>query len=309
MLGSMHPDRTFKLLIGTSAMLALLLAAAVSRVTMAGCPEGWSESPLACLFLPTHTDLYVHLLGYTFTGAVVSGIFSGLILWRRQWTKGHMLSMESALSPSLTEGLMILIHRLGLQDKVRVLDSDANLCFCAGLISPRIYVFRGAIEKLTTLELEAVLLHEKHHLKNRLPFKKLVVRLIVSILFFIPILQDMLRQFLIEAEIVADSYAIQHQGHRRGIAGALQKMLQEFPKLAWSSITAGGADALTYRIDCLTGRTPRLRYRVPLKRFVTSVIITAFIAASTLLPLPSSHPVNSALNGVISSHPVQEVSS
>ena len=63
-----YPDRTFKVLIGAGAILALLLGIAAYRAILAGCPDGGGKIDLACFFWPTHTDIGVHLLSYAFMG-------------------------------------------------------------------------------------------------------------------------------------------------------------------------------------------------------------------------------------------------
>ncbi len=161
---AMNPNRTFKVLIGAGAILALLLGVAAYRAILSGCPDGGGKIDLACLFLPTHTDIGVHLLSYAFMGTILLGTFSGLVLWRRQWTKMRLLTRKLAQLRVPDSELKALTRCLDLKDKVHLLDSEVPLCFCAGFISPRIYVSRGMVEKLVPQELEALLLHEKHHL-------------------------------------------------------------------------------------------------------------------------------------------------
>ncbi len=278
------------MLIGTGITLALLLGVAVCRAILAGCPAGWDKGGLACLFLPTHTDLGIHLLSYAFIGTIVLGASSTLVLWQRQWSKTHMLPRNPALLHDPDSKLRPLTHHLGLKGKVHLLDSEVFLCFCAGFISPRLYLSRGTVEKLTPEELEALLLHEKHHLESYAPLKMLAGKLVVSALFFIPVLQDIFKRYLIETEIAADRSAIQYQGHRRGIAGALEKLVQEHATTPARGWAVGGADALTYRIDHLMGRPPQHVHRFPLPHLATSFLITALILATILAPLSGSHP-------------------
>ena len=279
------------MLMGTGIILALLLVAAVYRTILAGCPDEWAESNLACLFLPTHTDLGVHLLGYVFGGTILLGTYSWLVLWRRQWAKMHTLTGNLGRLRATDSKLKPLTWRLGLKDKVRLFDSKVPLCFCAGFISPRVYLSRRVVEKLTPEELEALLLHEKHHLKNYDPLKVLLGRLVVSALFFVPVLQDILKRYLIEKEIAADRSAIRHQGHFRGIAGALDKLVQEHSTTPAEGLAVGGADALAYRIDHLMGHASQHVPRIPLHRLVASSLIVAFILATALVPLSGSHPI------------------
>ncbi len=286
----MHPTRTFKALIGTGAMLSLLLGAAVYRAVLADCPNGWAERDLACFFLPTHTDISIHLLSYAFAGMILLGTYFGLAAWHRQWTRMHSLAGNLARLSTSAGELERLARRLGLKDKVHLLDCKALLCFCAGFISPRIYLSRGIVEKLASEELEALLLHEKHHLKNYDPLRILLGRLMVSALFFLPVLSDILQRYLIEEEIAADRSAIHHQGHNRGIAGVLGKLLPDESGTVAGVLVASAAGALEYRIDHLTGHTPQHMNFIPIPRLVTSLLITALIMATILVPLSASHP-------------------
>ncbi len=108
---AMYPDRTFKVLIGAGAILALLLGVAAYRAILAGCPENHIMSTLACLFLPTHTDIGVHLLSYAFMGTILLGVFSGLVLWRRQWTKMRLLTRKLYSLISGLPGVLLAVPR------------------------------------------------------------------------------------------------------------------------------------------------------------------------------------------------------
>ncbi len=288
----MYPDRAFKVLIGASVTLSLLLGVAAYRAILSGCPDGGGKINFACLFLPTHTDIGVHLLSYAFMGTILLGTFSGLVLWRRQWTKMRLLTRKLAQLRVPDSELKALTRCLGLKDKVHLLDSKVPLCFCAGFISPRIYISRGMVEKLVPQELEALLIHEKRHLENYDPLKILLGRLIAAALFFIPVLRDILEHYLIDKEIAADRSAIQYQGHYRGIAGVLEKLLQEHSAIPAEGLVVGGAEALSYRIDHLRGHTSQRGLRIPIPHFATSFLIIALILATIVVPLPSSHPLN-----------------
>ncbi len=298
---AIYPSRTFKVLIGTGIILALLLVVAISRAIIAGCPEGWAKGDLLCLFLPAHTDLGTHLLTYVFMGTILLGVYSWLVVWRRQWSKTRLLIGNLALLHAPGSKLERLTRRLGLKDKVHLLDYKAPLCFCAGFIFPQIYLSRGMVEKLAPPELEALLLHEKHHLENYDPLKILLGRLVVSALFFIPALRDILERYLIEKEIAADRSAIRYQGHNRGIASALEKLLPECPGASAEGLAAGATDALGYRINYLTGHAPQHVHRIPVSRLAISFLIIALILATILGPLPS-HPLNSDLASTVFSY-------
>ncbi len=287
---TIYSDRTFKVLIGTGVVLALLLVVAAYRAILAGCPDVSDRGILACLFLPTRTDLGIHLLSYAFMGMILLGTSSWLILLRRQWANMSSLIRNMALLQTPDNEIEQLTRHLGLQDKVYLLDSEAPLCFCAGFFSPHIYLSRETMEKLTPEQLEALLLHEKYHLEHYHPLKILLGRLIVSALFFIPVSKDLFKRYLIEKEIAADQSAIDCQGHRRGIAGALGKLVPEHATSPVAGFIVGGTDALSYRIDHVIGHTPQLGLHIPISHLVISFLITALTIAAILAPLSGSHP-------------------
>ncbi len=296
----MSPGRTSSTLIGSGTVLTLLLGTAALRSVLAGSPAGWNWSNLACLFLPTQADMGTHLLSYALILTLLVSLTSCLILLCKQWTKIHSLTRNLAMLNGRDSALERLTQRLGLRDKVQFVSSEVSFCFCTGFISPHIYLSQGMVEKLTPRELEALLLHEKHHLKNRDPLKMLLGKLVVSVLFFVPALKDMLKRYSIEKEIAADQSAIQYQGYRRGLAGALQKLVLEHATVPDTSLAVGGGDALGHRIDHLRGHVSRPVHPIPFSRFVTSFFITAFILALVLVPLPGSHPVNSDMGSTLS---------
>lgn len=298
-----YRSKTFGLLIGTGAAISVLLGIAVFRVVMAGCPEGWAEGGIACLLVPTDADLGTHLLSYAFIGTVVLSASAGLMVWQRQCARINSLTAALAVLKGPVEELDSLVESLGLKQKIIVVNSSDLLCFCAGFISPLIYISRGMIIKLTQEELEALLLHEKHHLSTCVPLKILVGKCITAFLFFIPLLRDLLHHYLIEAEIAADQSAIWQQGHRRGIAGALEKLIQQYYVNSMSdSAVAGAANGLPFRIDHLMGRTGGYSFYIPVYRIVTSLVVTVLILAAILVPLPDSHLIIGGATGVVSTY-------
>ena len=284
-----HPNRTFEALVSAGLVLALLLGAGFVRAVIAGCPDIWSTFDLACIFLPGHHDLSAHLLSYALVAAILTSAFFCLRMWHRQRTTVTSITSDLMLVQDSDSGLRQLTVDLGLGDKISIVDSETPLCFCAGFISPHIYLSRGMLRKVTAIELEALLLHEKHHMENHDPLRMLVGTLVVSGLFFVPALRDMFKRYLIEKEIAADRSAIRHQGHCMGIAGALHKILQD-RRTAVGAFVASSGDALSWRIDHLTGDTSPHAHTVPASHLAISLLIVVTILFAVLAPLPS-HPL------------------
>jgi Zn-dependent protease with chaperone function len=76
------------------------------------------------------------------------------------------------------------LPRRGVRDvtgrSVTVIAGARPLAFCAGLVRPRIYLSEGALGRLGTGELAAVVAHEAHHAARRDPLRILCARAVGS---------------------------------------------------------------------------------------------------------------------------------
>jgi len=279
-------NRTFEALVGAGLTLALLLVSGLIHALVTACPDGWATLDVLCLFVPTRDDVGTHLLSYVLAGMTVAGTYRALLLWRRHRKSLAFLGRCLKLNETPDGRWWPAILIPGLKDKVRLVDCETPFCFCSGSISPGIYLSRGMAEKLTPEELEAMLLHEKHHMENRDPLKILLGRIVVSALFFVPILEDVFKRYLTEKELAADQSAIRHQGCRHGIAGALYKMLEQKPAAPDGSVASGG-HLVEARIDHLIGDSSLRRYHISVLRLTMSLLLMAFLILAILAPLPT----------------------
>jgi Zn-dependent protease with chaperone function len=276
---------------GAGALLIWLLGAAAVHLVLAGFATESGKADLVCLFVPFINDIEIHLISYVIVGTVLIGIASTLTFGPGQWFKMRLLGRNLALLHAPDGALEPLISRLGLKDKVHLLDSEVPLCFCSGFISPHIYLSHGLVEKLLPDEVEAMLLHEKYHLEHHDPLKAMLGKLVASALFFVPVLKDVLKRYLIEKEIAADRRAIRYQNSVSGLAGALEKLVREHSYRKERAAAVGGEEALPYRIDHLTGCGPQQVPSISFSRFSASFLVTALILISILVPVPGSHPL------------------
>ena len=84
------------------------------------------------------------------------------------------------------------LARFGLR-AVQVVSTDEVLCFCIGLLRPRIVVSTGLVNLLDRAELDAVLAHEASHQRRRDPLRLMVASVAIRGLFFVPALTDLAR--------------------------------------------------------------------------------------------------------------------
>lgn len=139
----------------------------------------------------------------------------------------------------------------------RVVESAAPTAFCAGYLRPRIYLSRGALERLGADELRAVVAHERHHARRRDPLRLLVARALAAALFFIPLLRRISERYEAIGELAADEAAVRDL-HRRGpLASALLKIGESGPTSA--PVVAIAPE----RVDHLMGDPDAGRWQLP----------------------------------------------
>jgi Peptidase family M48 len=140
---------------------------------------------------------------------------------------------------------------------VSVIDDGSPLAFCAGYLRPGVYISRGALELLSTAELQAVLSHEERHRATRDPLRFAWGRLLSQALFFLPALRPLGDRYEDLAEQKADEAAVQASaGERAPLAAAL---------LAFDAAAPAGAAGISNeRVDSLLGQPPRWQLPSPL---------------------------------------------
>jgi len=193
-----------------------------------------------------------------FLAFVAFGALAGLWSLRRQWIATRRLTQRvhaHRLPP--TRDLALAAERTGVSARVHLIDAPEPFSFTFGLLHARIAVSRGFLESVSAPELDAVLEHERYHLRHRDPLKVLVTRSLAPALFFLPALRDLRTRYVAAKELAADRRAIRCHG-RRPLAGALYKVL-DGP--AWTELAPaaaiGGTDALDARVTQIeTGHEP-----------------------------------------------------
>lgn len=126
----------------------------------------------------------------------------------------------------LRENLEI-VKRFNYGDNITVNIFSADnisVAFTMGLLNPEIYISTGLYRSLNEEEIKSVIAHEVHHVKERDPFKIVVLRFIEDIFFFIPILKHLLRRFEEAMEKSADDFAMVTGGNEFSLASALLKV-------------------------------------------------------------------------------------
>lgn len=171
---------------------------------------------------------------------------------------------------------------LRLRSRMDLVDDMDAYSFTYGLRRPRIAVSRGLVERLSDAELNAVLEHERYHLRAADPLKVLITRALAPGLFFLPVLRHLHVRYLASRELAADRRALRKSG-RAPLAGALFKVVQG---PAWGELgtaaAIGGADVMDVRVAQLEqGDEPALP-SLPRSALLVSVAAAAGLIAAVL---------------------------
>jgi Zn-dependent protease with chaperone function len=103
---------------------------------------------------------------------------------------------------------------------VRCIAGDVAIAFCTGAVRPEIVVSEGLVDQLSGAELDAVLLHEDHHARQREPMARAASESAADVLFFLPLARWWSRRRIETAELEADQAAVRRVGPRP-VASAL----------------------------------------------------------------------------------------
>ncbi len=145
--------------------------------------------------------------------------------------------------------------------------------FCFGTLRPRIVLTAGLLAELNDDERAAVLWHEAHHARERVPLKCLLARLAAAGFFWMPALRDLRERYLLVRELAADRLAAAHTSPA-ALAGALLAVADRVPG------TVGLADAASARVDRLTdpaAKLPPVFRRGALVATAVSAALLAFL--------------------------------
>jgi Zn-dependent protease with chaperone function len=144
----------------------------------------------------------------------------------RQALASRVLSRRvRALTSTAPEALAQAARQTGLAGRVVLVDAADSFSFVYGVMTPRVVVSRGLLERATREELRAVLEHERYHVCNVDPLKAVIVRVLSEALFFFPALDSLRASYVTGRELAADRRAVALYG-RRAVAGALLKVVQ-----------------------------------------------------------------------------------
>jgi hypothetical protein len=140
--------------------------------------------------------------------------------------------------------------RTRLRGRVDVIDDRQPYSFTYGLWNPRVALSTGLVDALSPEELDAVLQHERYHVRSADTAKVVVARAAPPAFFFLPALRHLRDRYLMGRELAADRAAVRRTSDR-AVAGALRAAL-DGP--SWGQLGAAaalGGGSLAHRVEQL----------------------------------------------------------
>lgn len=263
------------------AMLTVLVALSIAL---------WPEVlvPLArayirlCAFVPERLPASLHhhppyVVATILLAVATLAALSGFLLLR-QIVRQRRLTAVLTPRQSSPEGHCVgLANAAGVDGRLVIVDDRALYAFCAGLLSPRIYLSRGLIGTLEPSELAAVLHHEATHLRQYDPLRLFLSDLLELLTAPFPVLRALIARFRIRIELAADQAALAVVPPDV-LASALLKVARARSAPEYAVVVAGLTPSEA-RIAALAGRP----VTVPLSR--QDLLVTFLVAVSLLAVL------------------------
>lgn len=168
-----------------------------------------------------------HYVGFILTVIVlivILGLFLKTLLSYIK-TKRKLEVLLQKQIPSLHQKLKIILKKNNIPKDLIIIVEEADVyAFTIDWFSPKIVVSTKLIRKLSKSQLEAVVLHEYYHLKNRHPLLLIVGEILSSSLVLLPVLRDLTRQMRTILEKEADLFVSNQQKTTKYLNLALNKV-------------------------------------------------------------------------------------
>ncbi|PFA86225.1 M56 family metallopeptidase [Bacillus cereus] len=126
-------------------------------------------------------------------------------------------------SQKLKRNLIFITRK---EKQLYLLPSLGITAFTIGLVHPKIVISEGVFQTFTEEEIDAIILHEEHHKKNKDPLKLFLFTLLAEGMIYVPVLKGMLQRYQTYQELSADKYAIQQMHSSVELGSALLKLIK-----------------------------------------------------------------------------------
>ncbi|WP_395107647.1 M56 family metallopeptidase [Actinomadura sp. SCN-SB] len=267
-----------------SVLGAIVLAGLALVVPIANAPHGLADLLAACqMMLQAHYGSGPQPIA-AYAGILVSG---GVVLW----TFGHLVFA------SLTAARQRRRHREALRILARhrrdlgalVIDHAQPMAYCLPGRHRCVVVSSGALDRLNTEQLAAVLAHEHAHLHGRHDLALNISRALSRAFPAVPLFEAARDEITRLIELLADDMAARHHNRTTLAAALVTVATGQAPAAAMG---AGGATALLRVRRLLAPHTPLSRVAQ----------FTGGFGVALLLTLPITLAANPAIIAILERH-------
>jgi hypothetical protein len=181
----------------------------------------------------------IHYIGFSLLTITI--LITAILLFKTLFsfvkTKNKLTQLLKYKTNKTHKKLLPILAKLRLsKDDVIVVSSALDHAFTFGLRSQKIVVSTALVQKLSSRQLEAVLLHEQYHSRHDHSILLLVSDVLSSAMFFLPLLKELARRMKIVFENQADAYAIRSQHTDKNLNSALvivsRNTFEQYPGFA-----------------------------------------------------------------------------
>ena len=200
-----------------------------------------------------------HAVAVLVLALAVLGISLGLTsLFRQLYATLRLIHSLLARRVAGPAALARAAEGLGLEGRIDVVEDDRPFSFCYWFMRPRICLSTALVRRLDVPELRAVLLHERYHLLHRDPLRLVVARYFAAGLYVVPVVEELVRHFVLEKELEADEDAVRAMRDVRPLASALYSLLPDADDVSLGLLVPVGSLSVTEaRIDQLVNGRAR----------------------------------------------------
>ena len=245
-----------------------------------------------------------HVLGLCvtfiqFTIPFLPIIFSSLLMYSvgvltLNLIKTYFYRSKLQISPILPSKLYKLSLKLNIEKRVVLFDDQTPRAFCLGVLQPKIYISTSIARIMNTKELEAILLHETHHLSKNHNLFLLVFSFINNLFLFFPFINDMYKKYVMKKEIEADRSALNNLGDSTILISTFKKLLNydafQYPTLSYVSSYSNDS-SLEMRIKEIIGHPPTYN-KLETKSIIISLFSFLILAGTVFYPVKITHAHN-----------------
>lgn len=168
---------------------------------------------------------------------------------------------------AIPQKLQVVLDKVKFQkERVLVIEKGLSHAFVYGFKSQKIILSEKLIKKLSPKQLEAVVLHEMYHLKNKHSLLLVISEIASSTVFFFPLLRELSNKMRVILEKQADQFTASVQGSEKYLNTALLKVPYS-------------------RVDFYPGFTLRRNYKMSKRSVISSTFVISVTIFLFLFPI------------------------